>query len=192
MWLSPNGTLRNILGGTVFREPIVCKNIPRLVPGWTQPMVIGRHAFGDQVQFFLPFNYHSHKGSNDECFEWVQSSHRLYTQTTAFLLIIFALFRDWNKSGTFVFNHNHHSNVVPTWLLTPVLIVQEHWLCGEEARQIRHRFHPQGWQWKGTYPSFTIWSHQQNDLTLYLNRLFCLSMTSPDPVYWLACTTQTR
>lgn len=69
MWLSPNGTLRNILGGTVFREPIVCKNIPRLVPGWTQPMVIGRHAFGDQVQFFLPFNYHSHKGSNDECFE---------------------------------------------------------------------------------------------------------------------------
>jgi len=50
MWLSPNGTLRNILGGTVFREPIVCKNIPRLVPGWTQPMVIGRHAFGDQYK----------------------------------------------------------------------------------------------------------------------------------------------
>ncbi|KAK0400684.1 hypothetical protein QR680_015394 [Steinernema hermaphroditum] len=50
MWLSPNGTLRNILGGTVFREPIVCKNIPRLVPGWKKPIVIGRHAFGDQYK----------------------------------------------------------------------------------------------------------------------------------------------
>jgi len=50
MWLSPNGTIRNILGGTVFREPIICKNIPRLVPGWTQPIVIGRHAFGDQYK----------------------------------------------------------------------------------------------------------------------------------------------
>jgi isocitrate dehydrogenase len=50
MWLSPNGTLRNILGGTVFREPIICKNIPRLVPGWTRPIVIGRHAFGDQYK----------------------------------------------------------------------------------------------------------------------------------------------
>jgi len=50
MWLSPNGTLRNILGGTVFREPIVCKSIPRLVPGWTRPMVVGRHAFGDQYR----------------------------------------------------------------------------------------------------------------------------------------------
>ena len=49
MWLSPNGTIRNILGGTVFREPILCKNIPRLVPGWKQAIVIGRHAFGDQV-----------------------------------------------------------------------------------------------------------------------------------------------
>ena len=49
MWLSPNGTIRNILGGTVFREPIICKTIPRLVPGWTQSIVIGRHAFGDQV-----------------------------------------------------------------------------------------------------------------------------------------------
>lgn len=48
MWLSPNGTIRNILGGTVFREPIMCKNIPRLVPGWTKPIVIGRHAHGDQ------------------------------------------------------------------------------------------------------------------------------------------------
>lgn len=49
MWKSPNGTIRNILGGTVFREPIICKNIPRLVPGWTQPITIGRHAHGDQV-----------------------------------------------------------------------------------------------------------------------------------------------
>jgi len=50
MWKSPNGTIRNILGGTVFREPIICQNIPRLVPGWTQPIVIGRHAFGDQYR----------------------------------------------------------------------------------------------------------------------------------------------
>jgi len=50
MWRSPNGTIRNILGGVVFREPIICENVPRLVPGWTQPMVIGRHAFGDQYR----------------------------------------------------------------------------------------------------------------------------------------------
>ncbi|MAG95297.1 MAG: NADP-dependent isocitrate dehydrogenase [Alphaproteobacteria bacterium] len=50
MWRSPNGTIRNILGGTVFREPIICQNIPRLVPGWTKPIVIGRHAFGDQYR----------------------------------------------------------------------------------------------------------------------------------------------
>ncbi len=50
MWRSPNGTIRNILGGVVFREPIVCQNIPRLVPGWTKPIVIGRHAFGDQYR----------------------------------------------------------------------------------------------------------------------------------------------
>ena len=49
MWKSPNGTIRNILGGTVFREPIVLDRIPRPVPGWTNPIVIGRHAFGDQV-----------------------------------------------------------------------------------------------------------------------------------------------
>ena len=48
MWKSPNGTIRNILNGTVFREPIICKNIPRIVPGWTQPIIIGRHAHGDQ------------------------------------------------------------------------------------------------------------------------------------------------
>ena len=50
MWRSPNGTIRNILGGVIFREPIICKNVPRLVPGWTQPIIIGRHAFGDQYR----------------------------------------------------------------------------------------------------------------------------------------------
>ena len=57
MWRSPNGTIRNILDGTIFREPIVCKNVPRLVPGWTHPIVIGRHAFGDQYRatdFVMP------------------------------------------------------------------------------------------------------------------------------------------
>ena len=50
MWKSPNGTIRNILGGVVFREPIICNNVPRMIPGWTQPIVIGRHAFGDQYK----------------------------------------------------------------------------------------------------------------------------------------------
>ncbi|TBW38196.1 NADP-dependent isocitrate dehydrogenase [Siculibacillus lacustris] len=50
MWKSPNGTIRNILGGVIFREPIICRNVPRLVPGWTQPIVVGRHAFGDQYK----------------------------------------------------------------------------------------------------------------------------------------------
>ena len=57
MWKSPNGTIRNIIGGTVFRQPIICKNVPRLVPGWTKPIVIGRHAFGDQYRatdFLVP------------------------------------------------------------------------------------------------------------------------------------------
>ncbi|MCW5714087.1 MAG: NADP-dependent isocitrate dehydrogenase [Bauldia sp.] len=57
MWKSPNGTIRNILGGVIFREPIICRNVPRLVPGWTQPIVIGRHAYGDQyraVDFTVP------------------------------------------------------------------------------------------------------------------------------------------
>jgi isocitrate dehydrogenase len=57
MWKSPNGTIRNIIGGTVFRQPIICNNIPRLVPGWTKPIVIGRHAFGDQYRatdFLIP------------------------------------------------------------------------------------------------------------------------------------------
>src|SRR6195256_7085559 len=50
MWKSPNGTIRNILGGVIFREPILCKNVPRLVPGWTKPFVIGRHAYADQYR----------------------------------------------------------------------------------------------------------------------------------------------
>src|SRR6195952_497385 len=50
MWKSPNGTIRNILGGVVFREPIICKNVPRLVPGWSKPIIIGRHAYGDQYR----------------------------------------------------------------------------------------------------------------------------------------------
>ena len=50
MWKSPNGTIRNIVGGTIFRQPIICKNVPRLVPGWTKPIVVGRHAFGDQYR----------------------------------------------------------------------------------------------------------------------------------------------
>jgi isocitrate dehydrogenase len=57
MWRSPNGTIRNIVGGTIFREPIICKNVPRLVPGWTRPIVIGRHAYGDQYKatdFLVP------------------------------------------------------------------------------------------------------------------------------------------
>src|ERR671914_146536 len=57
MWKSPNGTIRNILGGTIFREPIVIQNVPRLIPGWTDPIVVGRHAFGDQYKatdFLVP------------------------------------------------------------------------------------------------------------------------------------------
>jgi isocitrate dehydrogenase len=50
MWRSPNGTIRNILGGTIFREPIICRNVPRLVPGWTKPIIVGRHAYGDQYR----------------------------------------------------------------------------------------------------------------------------------------------
>jgi isocitrate dehydrogenase len=57
MWRSPNGTIRNILGGVIFREPIICKNVPRLIPGWTEPIIIGRHAYGDQYRatdFLVP------------------------------------------------------------------------------------------------------------------------------------------
>lgn len=56
MWKSPNGTIRNILGGTVFREAIICKNVPRLVTGWTSPIIIGRHAHADQVGPQLSFH----------------------------------------------------------------------------------------------------------------------------------------
>ena len=57
MWRSPNGTIRNIVGGTIFREPIICRNVPRLVPGWTEPIIVGRHAYGDQYRatdFLIP------------------------------------------------------------------------------------------------------------------------------------------
>ena len=78
MWRSPNGTIRNILGGTVFREPIICRNVPRLVPGWTDPIVIGRHAFGDQYRatdFVVPgkgkltMKWEAEDGSDSKEFE---------------------------------------------------------------------------------------------------------------------------
>mgnify|MGYP001257015007 FL=1 len=78
MWRSPNGTIRNILGGTVFREPIICKNVPKLVPGWTKPIIIGRHAFGDQYRatdFIVPgkgkleVKWTSEDGKNKKEFE---------------------------------------------------------------------------------------------------------------------------
>lgn len=74
MWKSPNGTIRNILGGTVFREAIICKNIPRLVTGWTQPIIIGRHAHADQYKVILNKNgiklgyFHSYSATEtDRC-----------------------------------------------------------------------------------------------------------------------------
>ena len=78
MWRSPNGTIRNIIGGTVFREPIICKNIPKLVPSWTDPVVIGRHAFGDQYRatdFLVPgkgkleLKWTSEDGDDEKKFE---------------------------------------------------------------------------------------------------------------------------
>ena len=78
MWRSPNGTIRNIIGGTVFREPIICKNIPKLVPSWTDPLIIGRHAFGDQYRatdFLVPgkgkleIKWTSEDGKNKKEFE---------------------------------------------------------------------------------------------------------------------------
>src|SRR5690349_1295944 len=66
MWKSPNGTMRNIVGGTIFREPIICKNVPRLVPGWTKPIVMGGHAFGDQYKatdFVVPGKCKQHMPS---------------------------------------------------------------------------------------------------------------------------------
>ncbi len=81
MWRSPNGTIRNILGGTVFREPIIMKNVPRLVPGWTQPICIGRHAFGDQYRATdlvvkgkgkLTMSFIPEDGSEEQTFEVYQ------------------------------------------------------------------------------------------------------------------------
>ncbi len=78
MWRSPNGTIRNIIGGTVFREPIICKNVPRLVPSWTDPVIIGRHAFGDQYRatdFKVPgkgkleVKWTSEDGKDDKSYE---------------------------------------------------------------------------------------------------------------------------
>ena len=78
MWRSPNGTIRNIIGGTVFREPIICKNIPKLVPSWTDPVIIGRHAFGDQYRatdFVVPgkgkleIKWTSENGKNEKKYE---------------------------------------------------------------------------------------------------------------------------
>ena len=78
MWRSPNGTIRNIIGGTVFREPIICKNIPKLVPSWTDPLIIGRHAFGDQYRatdFLVPgkgkleVRWTSEDGSDEKKYE---------------------------------------------------------------------------------------------------------------------------
>lgn len=80
MWKSPNGTIRNILNGTVFREPIIVKNVPKFVPGWTQPIIIGRHAFGDQYiatdfvakgpgKFIMEFK--PDNGNSDDAFEHV-------------------------------------------------------------------------------------------------------------------------
>tara|TARA_A100001015_G_scaffold252862_1_gene292695 strand:- start:125 stop:1339 length:1215 start_codon:yes stop_codon:yes gene_type:complete len=78
MWRSPNGTIRNIIGGTVFREPIICKNIPKLVPSWTDPLIIGRHAFGDQYRatdFQVPgkgkleIKWTSENGKNEKKYE---------------------------------------------------------------------------------------------------------------------------
>src|SRR3974377_1830961 len=75
MWKTPNGPIPNILGGVVFREPIICRNVPRLVPGWTSPIVIGRHAFGDQYRatdFVVPGNGKHHikwQGENGETIE---------------------------------------------------------------------------------------------------------------------------
>ena len=63
MWRSPNGTIRNIVGGTIFREPIICKNVPRLVPHWTDSVIVGRHAFGDQYKACLLYTSPSPRDS---------------------------------------------------------------------------------------------------------------------------------
>ena len=75
MWKSPNGTIRNILGGVIFREPIICKNVPRLVPGWTQPIIVGRHAFGDQYRA-TDFKFAGHRPADHQVRRRGRHSHR--------------------------------------------------------------------------------------------------------------------
>ena len=86
MWKSPNGTIRNIIGGTIFREPIICKNVPRLVPGWTKPIVVGRHAFGDQYKatdFVVPGRRHADDDVHARRMAASRSSTRCSTSQSA-------------------------------------------------------------------------------------------------------------
>lgn len=116
MWKSPNGTIRNILGGTVFREPIICKNIPRLVPGWTQAITIGRHAFGDQVNLIW------------RCINWVYSFSCAQTNQTTSLLI--SDFLELMSLAVFFF----------------FCTVQSYRLCCGPARKIQDDLHTCWWQ----------------------------------------------
>ena len=98
MWKSPNGTIRNILGGTVFREPIICSNIPRLVPGWTQPIVIGRHAFGDQYRatdFVVP-------GKGKLSIKWVSEDGKEKIEEEIY---------DFDNSGIAMGMYNHDDSI---------------------------------------------------------------------------------
>ena len=98
MWKSPNGTIRNILGGTVFREPIICSNIPRLVPGWTQPIVIGRHAFGDQYRatdFLIP-------GKGKLSIKWVSEDGKEKIEEEIY---------DFENSGIAMGMYNHDDSI---------------------------------------------------------------------------------
>ena len=98
MWKSPNGTIRNILGGTVFREPIICSNIPRLVPGWTQPIVIGRHAFGDQYRatdFVVP-------GKGKLSMKWVSEDGTQKIEEDIY---------DFEESGIAMGMYNHDKSI---------------------------------------------------------------------------------
>ena len=123
MWRSPNGTIRNIIGGTVFREPIICSNIPKLVPSWTNPVVIGRHAFGDQYRatdFKVPgkgkmeVKWTSEDGKDEikyEVFNFTGSSKIKY-----FILnFIFTVFRSpFNLHFTFTWNFKVSSTILIT------------------------------------------------------------------------------
>ena len=98
MWKSPNGTIRNILGGTVFREPIICSNIPRLVPGWTKPIVIGRHAFGDQYRatdFVVP-------GKGKLSMKWVSEDGSQEIEEDVY---------DFEESGIAMGMYNHDKSI---------------------------------------------------------------------------------